>query len=318
MSETSSAGYTREVSPEDGGVRLDVFLAKQPEVASRTAAKEMVQQGHVEVDGARCKPGIGLSPGQTVTFRLVEPPAPSPSEPAPELGLLHEDRYLVVIDKPAGLAVHPPNAAQSRGVFVTTLAARRWGALPVAGGADRPGIVHRLDKDTSGVMALARTTEAFHFLQSQFKARTVRKEYRALCIGDVRFDSDYIEGNIGVDPRRPERMAVVPHGGREATTYYEVIERFGDFTYVRCLPRTGRTHQIRVHMASIGHPLIADRTYRGRNSGQLPAGAPEVTRQCLHAWSLTLLHPRTHEEMVFDAALPADMSRLLRWFQRRG
>jgi 23S rRNA pseudouridine1911/1915/1917 synthase len=319
MSAGANELLCRRIGPSDGGTRLDVFLARQPEVASRALAKSLVQRGHVHVDDGPCKPGMELSVGQVVTFRLVHEPArETPQAPALALRVLHEDAYLAVIDKPAGLSVHPPGRAVPGVPYVTTLALARFGALPTNAGVDRPGIVHRLDKDTSGVMVLARTEEAFHFLQSQFKARTVRKEYRAICFGDFRFDSDYIESNLAADPHRGDRMMVVREGGREASTYYEVVERFGDLTYVRCHPRTGRTHQIRVHLASIGHPLVGDRVYRARRSDALPAGAPDPGRQCLHAFAIALRHPRTHEDIAFEVPVAEDMSALLRWLRRRG
>lgn len=312
----------RQVHTDDAGCRLDVYLARQAEVGSRSLAKEMVRQGCVEVAGATCKPGTNLESGQTVRFRLLPPPPP-PEPLAPELRelrILHDDPHMLVIDKQPGVSVHPPDSPRRRtGLCISDLALEHCGRLPTVAGEDRPGIVHRLDKDTSGVMVLARTDEAFHFLQSQFKARTVRKEYRAVCYGDPRFDSDYVEGNIAVDARRGDRMMVVKEGGKEASTYYEVVERYGDLCHMRCLPRSGRTHQIRVHMASIGHPLVSDRLYTAhRRVHRLPEGAPDPGRHALHAWALALRHPRTHEEVKFDAPIPDDINKLLRWLDRRG
>jgi 23S rRNA pseudouridine1911/1915/1917 synthase len=312
----------RQVADEELGCRLDVFLARQPEVGSRSVAKALIAAGQVDVDGRAGKAGTSLVPGQTVVFAPRPEPEPAPADPAPapvfELRVLHEDAFLVAIDKPAGIAVHPPDHGRAAGPCVTDLAVARFGPLPTVAGEDRPGIVHRLDKDTSGVMVLARTVEAFQFLQSQFKARTVRKEYRAICHGDPRFDSDWVEGNIAVDPRRGDRMAVVREGGKEASTYWEVIERFGDLCYVRCLPRSGRTHQIRVHLASVGHPLVGDRLYHAhRRVLELPQDAPDPGRHALHAWGIELLHPRTHEAVRFDAPVPEDMARLLRWLRER-
>lgn len=319
---TADRPLERRVSPEQGGCRLDVFLARQPEVGSRSQAKAMIVSGLVGVDGTRCKAGASLDAGQLVTFCLPPEPEPVTPEigPLPELRILHEDAFLVVIDKPPGITVHPPDRARGGDApCITDLAVARWSSLPTVAGEDRPGIVHRLDKDTSGVMVLARTEEAFHFLQSQFKARTVTKEYRAICFGDPRFDSDFVEGNIAVDSRRGDRMAVVREGGKEASTYWEVIERFGDLCYVRCLPKSGRTHQIRVHMASIGHPVVSDRLYSAhRRTVRLPLGAPDPGRHALHAWGIELLHPRTHEPVKFDAPLPDDIEKLLRWLRARG
>ncbi len=309
----------RRVPSEAEGCRLDVFLARQPEVGSRALAKALVQQGHVRVDRAACKPGQTLSGGQSVSFVVVEPVDRAPArKPLPPLKVLYEDPYLAVIDKQAGVPVHPPEAGRSHdGVDIAHMAAVRFGRLPTISGDDRPGIVHRLDKDTTGVMVLPRTDEAFHFVQSQFRARTMTKEYRAICYGDPRFDSDWVERNIAVHPKR-DCMMVTDEGGKEASTFWQVLERFGDLSWMRCQPKTGRTHQIRVHMASIGHALVGDRIYkRHRANDRLPAEAPDPGRQCLHAYRLVLKHPRTHEDMVFEAPLPADIQRLLNWLRSR-
>ncbi|MEM7200104.1 MAG: RluA family pseudouridine synthase [Planctomycetota bacterium] len=308
----------RQVGDGDAGARLDVFLARQPEVGSRSRAKALIVKGAARVDGVHCKPGVTLEVAQTVTFQLLapEPPAPPPPPPPP-LRVLHEDAVLLVIDKPPGIAVHPPEGPRPhRAPNIAQMAVAHCGPLPTIAGADRPGIVHRLDKDTSGVLLVPKTDEAFYFLKSQFKARTIQKEYRAICWGDPRFDSDYVEGNIGVHPRG-DRMAVVTEGGKEAVTFYEVLERFGALSSIRCRPKSGRTHQIRVHMASIGHSLVADRTYQPTHKAELPDGAPDPGRQCLHAYSIGLKHPRTHEDVVYEAPLPADMDRLLRWLRGR-
>ncbi len=311
-----SSPRSRQVEADAAGTRLDVFLARQPEVGSRSVAKALIRAGLVELGRGRGKAGTMLEAGELVTFRLPEPaPEPPPLPPPPPLRILYEDPHLLVVDKPAGIAVHPPQAKVWRGHDIAHLALARCGQLPTLSGPDRPGIVHRLDRDTSGVLALPRTDEAFHFIKSQFKARTVRKEYRAICFGDPRFDSDYVEKNIALD-RRGDRMCVVADGGKDAVTFYEVIERFGAAVHVRCHPRSGRTHQIRVHMASIGHPLVGDALYRRRAREVLPPDAPDPGRHCLHAFSLRLKHPRTHEEVVFEAPVPPDMERLLRWLRR--
>jgi 23S rRNA pseudouridine1911/1915/1917 synthase len=169
----------------------------------------------------------------------------------------------------------------------------------------------------SGVMVVAKTQVAFEFLRAQFKARTVQKEYRCLVFGEPRFQSDWIERPIATDPRHADRMTVVEEGGRESSTFYEVVERFQGFAHVRCRPKTGRTHQIRVHMTAIGHSLVGDRVYRSRlrQHDVLPDGAPDPQRQCLHAHRLVLPHPATHETIEFEAPLPADMRDLLVWLR---
>lgn len=310
---------TRVAGPQDVGSRLDVFLARQPELGSRVWAKQLVRNGLVLVDGTGSKPGQPLQLGQAITFCLGdrEPDERAELPPAPEIPILHTDPHVVVIDKPAGVPVHPPEGRGFRGHTVASVMESLCGELPRLAGPDRPGIVHRLDKDTSGVMVVARTEEAFHFLRAQFKARTIQKEYRALVYGEPRFDSEHIERNIGPDPRNPSRMSARDEGGRVASTYYEVVERLGGFSQLRCIPKTGRTHQIRVHLMSIGHSLLGDRLYRSRKVQHMviPPEAPDPGRQCLHALRLGFRHPRTHEDVEFQAPMPADMERLLSWLR---
>ena len=317
------ASHTRTIAVPDAGTRLDVFLASQPEVGGRAFAKRLIDDGKVTVDGRRPKPGLYLDVDQVVVFHVdaaaVRDPL-APDLPLPEVRVLFDDPVLCVIDKPPGLAAHPVEDKSVVAHTVASWARARFGDLPSAAEVPRPGFVHRLDRDTSGVMVLAKTESAMDFLRLQFKERTVHKEYRCLVLGEPRFDSDWIERPIASDPRHPDRMTVVDEGGRESATFYEVIERFRGFTYVRCLPKTGRTHQIRVHMTSIGHSLVGDRVYRSRarQHDALPAGAPHPGRQCLHAFRLELPHPVTLEPMAFAADLPADIAALLTWLRQHG
>lgn len=300
-------------------MRLDVFLARQPEVGTRVRAKELIEQGYVSIQGQKAKPGAFLIEGLQVEFTvpkaLVEPFGAG--EPPPQLSVLYVDDYLVAIDKPAGLAAHPPEHKAFRGHTVASCAVAQFGPLPTLAGEDRPGIVHRLDRETSGVMVMARTEAAFVGLQNQFRERVAQKEYRAITFGEARFESDWIQRSIASDPKHPDRMTVVQEGGRESSTYYEVIERFRGFTYFCCKPRTGRTHQIRVHMTSIGHSLVSDKVYKSRKAQHdlLPAEAPDPQRHCLHAMRLSLLHPITQAELSFEAPMPADLERLLAWLR---
>ncbi len=322
MSEAEQITHSRRVEDEEERVRLDVFLSQQPELGSRSVAKLLIKAGGVEVDGRVLKAGAYLKPGQEVRFSpgLLPPEETSPpaSEWSQELKVLFEDPHMLVINKQIGIAAHRPSSHHSHEPNIADLATRHCGErLSIAAGEDRPGIVHRLDKDTTGVMVLAKTDEASHFLRSQFKARTTQKEYRAIAFGNPRFDSDYVERMIATHPRMGDRMTVVQEGGKAASTYYEVIERFAEHCYLRCLPKTGRTHQIRVHLMSIGHSIVGDRVYRSRNvrTGALPEAAPDPGRQCLHAMRLGIKHPRTHEDMSFEAPLPRDMEELLRWLR---
>lgn len=310
------------VPAQDAGVRLDVFLARHPAVGSRRAARELIERLRVQVPEhpKALRPATVLEVGHSVLVQPlpIEPPVDVPAPEVQPLTILHEDTYILVIDKRPGLAAHPPEGARAaRAPTVAGLAARHCGELPTLSGEDRPGIVHRLDKDTSGVMVLAKTAEAFHFLQGQFKARTVEKEYRCLSYGEARFDSDWVEAAIADHPTRPERMTVVREGGREASTYYEVVERFRGYTHFRCLPKTGRTHQIRLHMQAAGHSLVGDKVYRSRSQqhGDLPPDCPAVERQLLHAHRLTLDHPWSRERLTFVAPIPSDMECVLAWLR---
>ena len=311
----------RIVSTAEAGTRLDQFLALQPEIGSRSRAKQLIAMGLVSVGDAKVRPGLSLRLGQSIRFTA---PPELPSDPLkcddsvpPVLRVLFEDAWLIAIDKPAGLVAHPPAGRRFRAHTVASAARAQFGELPTLGGQDRPGIVHRLDRDTSGVMVLARNDEADRFLRAQFRARTVKKEYRCIAYGEPRFQSDWIDRAIAVDPRRPERMAVTTDGGRESTTYYEVVERFAGITHFLCRPTSGRTHQIRVHMTSIGHSLVGDRVYRSRRvvADALSTAAPDPGRQCLHAFRLQLPHPCTGEVVEFEAPIPADMAALLRWLR---
>jgi 23S rRNA pseudouridine1911/1915/1917 synthase len=315
------ARATRTVPEAEAGLRLDQFLARQPEVGSRSRAKDLIARGRVEVADARVKPGLQLVPGQTVTFEPEPLPpldrlAGDDTEP-PALPMLHEDEWLLAVDKPAGLSCHPPENRSFRGHTVAGILRARYGPLPTLGGDDRPGIVHRLDRDTSGVMVLARTDEAYGWLRAQWQARTVHKEYRCIAWGESRFDSDWIERPIASDPTHPDRMTVVAEGGRDSSTYYEVVERFQGFTHFLCRPVTGRTHQIRVHLTSIGHSLVGDRVYRSRRAQHdaLPPGAPQLERQALHSHVLEIVHPGSRAPMRLSAPLAPDLEALLQWLR---
>ena len=317
----SASRFSRTVLPRDAGARLDVFLAGQPEIANRSQARRLLDAGLVEVAEQRVRPGLTLEEGMEVVFQLD--PADSvdpllPDLPLPEIRALYDDPDLCAIDKPPGIAAHPPEGRHKPAHTVASWAAATFGALPTVAEAVRPGIVHRLDRDTSGVMLVAKSQLALDALRAQFRDREVSKEYRCLVYGEPRFQSDWIERAIGTDPKHPERMAVVQQGGRDASTYYEILERFDGFSHVLCRPKTGRTHQIRVHMTSIGHSLVGDRVYRSRRRqhDRLPEDAPIIGRQCLHARELTVAHPVTQQPMTVEAPMPNDFERLLAWLRQ--
>jgi 23S rRNA pseudouridine1911/1915/1917 synthase len=296
----------------------------------------VIEKGSVRVDGVTAKASFKLKAGSIVRFTVPEPPRTGPAAEEIPLDFLHVDPWMAVVNKPAGMVVHP-----AKGNWKGTLAgALKWHlerspaagdasaaggtGLSTAGGPTRPGIVHRLDRDTSGVIIVARSEEAHHALAKQFERRTVEKTYLALTQGAPQFDRDEIDLPIGIHPYQRERMAVRrDHStSREAVTRYEVLERFPGAALVKVTPKTGRTHQIRVHLAAIGCPVLSDGLYSGRTQIEpsflgLPPGPALLERQALHASRLCLDHPETKRRLDFAAPLPADMQRLLDAFRAR-
>jgi 23S rRNA pseudouridine1911/1915/1917 synthase len=296
------------VDRTDAGRRLDVFLAGVSGL-SRARVQHLIADGHVLVAGRPQKAGHRVGAGERIELRI--PPA-TPLVLIPEaipLDILHEDDDLIVLNKPPGLVVHP-GAGRSSGTLVNALLAH-CRTLPGIGGVERPGIVHRLDRDTSGVLVVAKTEEAHQSLSRQFKARVVRKQYLALVHGEVRQDSGSIEAAIGRREHDRKRMGVRERGGRAARTAYHVLRRLPGMTALILELETGRTHQIRVHLAYIGHPVLGDRVYGGRRE-RLHAGSdgPQAERQMLHAWRLRFRHPRTGTWLEFTAPIPGDFQRL--------
>jgi 23S rRNA pseudouridine1911/1915/1917 synthase len=305
-----SAGRRIVVRVDAGGAgaRLDRFLATVSGLGTRSQVKHLVDAERVVVDGVARKAGFVVKAGMTVT---VDVPAPVPltvdAEALP-LVVLYEDPVLLAIDKPAGMAVHPAPGTR-RGTVVNALLHRLAGIAGV-GAAERPGIVHRLDKDTSGVLLVARTTEALEALARQFRARTVEKRYVALVHGTVRGDRGVVERPVGRDPRDRKRMSVRSTRGRAAVTRYAVRERFPGATLLDVAPETGRTHQIRVHLASIGHPVVGDAVYGGRRRGTVRETSPILAacpRQALHARRLVVAHPTSGAPLTLESPLPTDL-----------
>jgi 23S rRNA pseudouridine1911/1915/1917 synthase len=284
------------------GARLDVFLSARLPALSRSRLHNLIAAGAVRVGGETRKPASRVHRGQEVTVEIpVVPPAEVIAEPI-SLDVRYEDRDLLVVNKPAGLPVHP-GPGHAGGTLVNALLARVPGLAGV-GGALRPGIVHRLDKDTSGLLVVAKTEAALRALQAAIKAREVRREYLALVHGRVAVAEGTIEAPIARHPRHRRRMAVVARG-REAVTRYRVRDRFGAATLVEASLQTGRTHQIRVHFAHLGHPVVGDPVYgrRGERWG--------MRRQALHAFRLTFTHPGTGALIAVEAPLPQDMANAL-------
>lgn len=281
------------------GLRLDQALARMFPGYSRTRLARWVREDRVTVDGRPAAPRDKLLGGESVIVTPVPDLREYADRPEPiPLAVVHEDDTLLVIDKPPGLVVHP-GAANWRGTVLNALLDRD----SALAGVPRAGIVHRLDKDTSGLMVVARTLAAHVDLVRQLQARTVRREYLALAHGRIA-RGGRIEAPIGRHPSRRTRMAVVARG-RPAVTHYEVLERYADATLLRCRLETGRTHQIRVHLAALGHPLVGDPAY-GRRASRIP-----FARQALHAERLALVHPATRKTMSWQADPPQDIRDLL-------
>lgn len=305
-----------EVPARLSGARLDQVAAELFGDYSRSRLKQWIQDGFLRVDGDVCKPKEKLVGGEILTLEAqAEPVGDWQAQDLP-LDIVYEDDSLLVINKPADLVVHPA-AGNPDGTVLNGLLHH----CPGLENLPRAGIVHRLDKDTTGLMVVAKTLMAHHNLVSQLQARTVKREYEAVVQGGVTGGAT-VNAPIGRHPRSRTKMAVLQFGGKDATTHYRLIQRFRDHTHIRLALETGRTHQIRVHMAHVGHPLVGDATYGGRL--KMPKGAsPAVVemlrhgfrRQALHAASLGLIHPHSGEVMQWDAPLPADMQYLLQVLQ---
>ena len=283
---------------EMAGLRLDQALARLLPEESRSRLARLIEEGHVRVDGRPAAPRLKMKSGEAVEVALA--PRPADAAFAPEaiaLAVVHEDASLLVIDKPAGLVVHPGS-----GNWAGTMLNALLHHAPEASELPRAGIVHRLDKDTSGLLVVAKTEAAQLALVRQLQERTVKRTYLALARGLVKAGGT-VEAPIGRHPTQRTRMAVV-RGGKPAVTHYRVRERFTAHTLLECSLETGRTHQIRVHLASIGHPIEGDATYSGR-------GPRAFARQALHAWKLAFVHPSSGKPVEFESPLPADLRAFL-------
>ena len=288
-----------------GGERLDLFLVRQQPDLSRSHVQKRITRGDVLVDGKVRKANYKLNPGEQVDL-LLAPPAPAEILPEPiPLDVLYEDEDIIVVNKARGMVVHPAAGVHS-GTLVNALLAH-CRDLSGINGMIRPGIVHRLDKDTSGVMVCAKNDKAHLDLAEQIRTKTAHRVYQAIVYGNISEPSGLIRGDIGRHPTDRKKMAIVREHGKPAVTHFKVLERFGAYTLVECSLETGRTHQIRVHMTAIGHPLLNDPKYGPKKSSGF-----SIRGQALHSWTLTLFQPRTHEKMKFEAPLPEDMMRILK------
>jgi 23S rRNA pseudouridine1911/1915/1917 synthase len=320
-SQETVAEYHFEVSIKDAASRLDVFVTRVSLGLSRNQAQRLIEEGRVKVGGGLQKASYRLRPGEEIDISL---PPPSPTELSPEslpLDILFEDDQVVAVNKPAGLVVHPA-AGHREGTLVHGLL-HHCGNLAGLGGPLRPGVVHRLDKNTSGVILVAKTDAAYRHLTREFKERLVHKEYRALVYGRMGEPSGTVDAPIDRHSRNRTKMGVVKDG-REALSSWWVERAFREVSLLKVIIRTGRTHQIRVHLAHIQHPVVGDRTYGGKrrvSAIQNPlvrARLDRIKRQLLHASAVAVKHPTTGEMLRLTAPLPEEMVSLVHFLETYG
>ena len=297
-----------QTSEGDRGARLDAFLARAMEDLTRSAAAKAIEEGRVLVSGKVPSKSLKLTGNETIEFT---PEEPAPIDAVPQdipLDVVYEDDDVIVVNKPSGLVVHPA-PGHSDGTLVNALLYHCGASLSGVGGALRPGIVHRIDRDTSGLIIAAKNDYAHQFLSAQLADHTLARTYECIVVGNLREDSGTVDAPIARDSRDRKRMAVVP-GGRRAVTHWTVLARYPGYTHVQCRLETGRTHQIRVHMAYLGHPILGDTVYGAKKP------VPGLTGQCLHAVGLQFIHPRTKELVSLSCPLPGEFTAALRKIDR--
>lgn len=290
-------------SEESKNQRLDAFLASSLDGLTRSQATRLIESGEIAVNGRAVSKSYKLAGGEDIAVTL---PEPEPVEAVPQdipLDVVYEDADVIVVNKPSGMVVHPA-PGHPDGTLVNALLYHCAGTLSGIGGALRPGIVHRIDRDTSGLIIAAKNDVAHQYLSAQLADHTLARTYECIVVGALREDCGTVDAPIARHPTDRKRMAVVADG-REAVTHWEVIARYPGYTHVRCRLETGRTHQIRVHMAYIGHPILGDTVYGAKKE------VPGLTGQCLHAVGLRFLHPRTHEVVELSCPLPDEFTRML-------
>ena len=300
------------VSCDEASKRIDVFVSEKLSI-SRSAAARLIDEGRVLVGSKKVAKNYKTSMGDSV---LVELPELEVSEVSPEnipLDVIYEDQDIIVVCKPQGMVVHPA-PGNTTGTLVNALLYHCKDSLSGVGGVARPGIVHRIDKDTGGLLVVAKNDDAHVFLSEQLKTHAVSRIYTAIALGNFKEDTGTVDAPIGRHPVDRKKMAIIRSAdkkSRNAVTHFSVVERFGRYTLIRCELETGRTHQIRVHMASIGHPLLGDGVYGGGGTEFEARNKALVKGQCLFAAELRLVHPRTRENMVFRAPLPENFVSLI-------
>ena len=293
-----------KTTEDSRGKRLDAYLAESLDELTRSAAANLIEAGAVIVGGKAAAKSLKLLGGETVEVAL---PEPEPIDAVPQdipLDVVYEDGDVIVVNKPSGMVVHPA-PGHADGTLVNALLYHCGASLSGIGGALRPGIVHRIDRDTSGLIIAAKNDAAHQSLTSQLSDHTLGRTYECIVTGNLREDVGTVDAPIARHPSDRKKMAVVA-GGRNAVTHWEVIARYPGYTHVRCRLETGRTHQIRVHMAYLGHPILGDTVYGNKKE------VPGLTGQCLHAVGLQFLHPRTGELVQLSCPLPEEFTKMLR------
>jgi len=293
------------VTSEDAGGRLDQFLSARVPDLTRSAAQRLLSEGQVAVNGVPAAKNHRLSQGEAVVVTL---PAPEETEVCAQnipLDVVYEDDDVIVVNKPSGLVVHPA-PGHPDGTLVNALLYHCGDSLSGVGGEKRPGIVHRIDRDTSGLIIAAKNDAAHQALSAQLADHTLSRTYECIVVGGMKGDSGTVDAPIGRHPTDRKKMAVTQKNSRRAVTHWEVVARYEGFTHVRCRLETGRTHQIRVHMAYLGHPILGDTVYGSKKA------VPGLTGQCLHAAGLRFVHPRTGETVEVRCPLPEEFENVLR------
>ena len=293
-----------EITAEESGERIDALLARLVPELTRSAAQRLLEEGLVTLGGVPVKKNRRTEPGEVYAALLPEPELPEPEPQDIPLDIVYEDADVVVVNKPRGMVVHPA-AGNESGTLVNALLHHCGDSLSGIGGELRPGIVHRIDRDTSGLLIAAKNDFAHQKLSAQLADRSLSRVYEAVARGEFREESGTVDAPIGRHPTERKRMAVTERGSRPAVTHWEVIARYRGWTHIRCRLETGRTHQIRVHMAYIGHPLLGDMVYGAKKPERGLEG------QCLHARELKFLHPRTGEAIHLSTELPEYFQQVL-------
>ena len=297
-----------QASPEDASARLDSFLAARLEELTRSAAARLLEEGRVTLDGRPLAKNYRLTGRETIDVELPEPEAVEAVAQDIPLDVVYEDEDVIVLNKPKGLVVHPA-PGHPDGTLVNALLHHCGDSLSGVGGQLRPGIVHRIDRDTSGLLIAAKNDFAHRSLAAQLQDHTLARTYECVVVGNLREDRGTVDAPIGRHPTDRKKMAVTAKHARSAVTHWEVLARYPGFTHLRCRLETGRTHQIRVHLAHLGHPILGDTVYGAKKP------VPGLQGQCLHAVGLRFLHPRTGAPVELSCPLPEEFQAVLRKLQ---